>query len=56
MNKVQEFYLHLSYSKLQNSAMTTSHLYTLLAGMFEKKKNDKRWENVGSNRWMRKAI
>ena len=35
---VQEFYLHLSYSKLQNAAMTTDNIYTLLAGIFEKKK------------------
>ena len=34
---VQEFYLHLSYSKLQNAATTTDHLCTLLARMFEKK-------------------
>ena len=34
---VQEFYLHLSYSKLQNAAMTTAHLYKLLASTFEEK-------------------
>ena len=34
---VQEFHLHLSYSKLQNSATNTAHLYTLLDRMFEKK-------------------
>ena len=34
---VLEFYLHLSYSKLQNSATATAHLYTLLDRMFEKK-------------------
>ena len=52
---VREFNLHLSDSRLQNSAMTTDHLYTLLARMFEKKR-DKRWNNVGSNIWMRKAV
>ena len=52
---VREFYLHLSDSKLQNSATATAHLHTLLAKTFEKK-NDKRWKNVGSNRWMRKAV
>ena len=35
---VQEFYLHLSDSKLKNYATTTAHLYTLLASMFEEKK------------------
>ena len=35
---VREFCLHLSDSKLQNSATTTAHLYTLLAKMFEKNK------------------
>ena len=34
---VQEFHLNLYDSKLQNSATTTAHLYTLLARMFEKK-------------------
>ena len=34
---VREFYLHLSDSKLQNAATTTSHLHTLLAKVFEKK-------------------
>ena len=34
---VQEFYLYSSYSKLQNAATTTAHLYTLLAKVFEKK-------------------
>ena len=34
---VQDFHLHLSDSKLQNDAMTTAHLYTLLARMFDKK-------------------
>ena len=34
---VQEFHLHLSGSKLQNTATTTAHLYKLLARMFEKK-------------------
>ena len=33
---VREFNSHLSDSKLQNAATTTAHLYTLLAGMFEK--------------------
>ena len=52
---VREFHLNLSDSKLQNAAMTTAHLYTLLARIFEKK-NDKRRNNVGSNRWVRKAV
>ena len=30
---VQEFHLHLSDSNLQNDAMTTAHLYTLLASI-----------------------
>ena len=34
---VREFHLHLSDSKLQNAATTTSHLYKLLARMFEGK-------------------
>ena len=34
---VQDFHLHLSDSKLKNAATTTAHLYTLLAGMFDKK-------------------
>ena len=54
-DKVREFYLYLSDSKLQNAATTTAHLHKLLAKVFEKK-NDKRWNNVGSNRWMRKAV
>ena len=33
---VREFHLHLSYSKLQNSATNTAHLHTLFARMFEK--------------------
>ena len=37
---IQEFYLHLSYSKLQNAATTTAHLHTLLVKV--KKTNDKR--------------
>ena len=52
---VQEFYLHLSDSKLQNDARTTAHLHTLLENVFEGK-NDKRWNNVGSNIRMRKAV
>ena len=55
-DKIREFHLHLSDSKLQNAATTTAHLYTLLASIFEKKTNDKRWNNVGSNRWMRKVV
>ena len=35
---VRDFYLHLSYSKLQNTATTTAHLYTLLARMFGEKR------------------
>ena len=34
---VQEFYLNLSDSKLQNAATDTDNLYKLLARMFEKK-------------------
>ena len=34
---VREFHLHSSYSKMQNAAMTTARIYTLLAMMFEKK-------------------
>ena len=52
---VQDFHLHLSDSKLKNAATTTAILYTLLARMFEKK-NYKRWNSVGSNRWMLKAV
>ena len=52
---VREFHLHLSASKLQNTATATAHLYKFLARVFEKK-NDKRWNNVGSNRWMRKSV
>ena len=52
---VREFHLHLSDSKLQNSATTTDHIFTLLARMFEKN-NYNRWNNVGSNRWMHKAV
>ena len=37
-DKVQDFHLHLSDSKLQNAATTTSRLYSLLARVFEKKK------------------
>ena len=35
-DKVRYLYLYLSYSKLQNFAITTAHLYTILAIMFEK--------------------
>ena len=52
---VREFYLHFSDSKLQNAATATARLYTLLASMFDKK-NDKSWNNLGSNRWTRKAV
>ena len=38
---VQEFYLHLSDSKLLNAATTTAHLNTLLANVL-RKTNDKR--------------
>ena len=34
---IRQFHLHLSDSKLQNAATTTSHLYKLLARMFEGK-------------------
>ena len=36
-NTVQEFHLHLSFSKLQNAATATAHLYKLLARIIEKK-------------------
>ena len=52
---LREFHLHLSDSKLQNAATTTDHLYTLLARML-KKTTDKRWNNVGSDIWTRKAV
>ena len=52
---LRDFYLHLSDSKLQNAATTTAHLHTLLAKKL-RKTNDKRWKNVGSNRWIRKAV
>ena len=39
---VWESYFHLYYSKLQNVATTTAHLYTLLARMFEKNRNVER--------------
>ena len=35
---VKEFHLHVSDSKMQNSATTTAQLYTLLAKLFEKNK------------------
>ena len=52
---VREFHLHLSDSKLQNYATTTAHLHTLLSKDL-RKTYYKRWNNVGSNRWMRKAV
>ena len=55
IDTVRKFHLHLSHSKMKNAATNTAYLYTLLAGIFEKK-NDKRCNNVGSNRWMRKAV
>ena len=33
---IRQFHLHLSYSKLQNAAMTTAHFYRLLYRVFEK--------------------
>ena len=33
-NTIRKFHLHLSDSKLQNSATTTAHLYTLLSNVF----------------------
>ena len=51
---VQQFNLYLSDSKLKNDAITTAHFYTLLARIFDKK-NDRRWNNVGSNRLMRES-
>ena len=35
---VREFHLHLSDSKLQNSATTTAHLHKLLANVLRKNK------------------
>ena len=35
---VRDYQLNLSDSKLQNSATTTAHIYTLLARIFEKNK------------------
>ena len=35
---VRDYHLNLSDSKLQNSATTTAHIYTLLARIFEKNK------------------
>ena len=35
---IREFHLHLSDSKLQNSATTTAHLHKLLAKVFDLKK------------------
>ena len=52
----KEFHLHLSDLKLQNYSTTTAHFYTLLASMFDEKTDDKRWNNLGSNRWMRKTL
>ena len=37
-DKIREFYLHLSYSKLQNAATTTAHLHTLLEKVLRKNK------------------
>ena len=52
---VQEFYLHLSDSKLKMSLrlqLISIHCWLV----FLRKKNDKRCNNVGSNRWMRKSV
>ena len=35
---IQEFYLHLSNSKLQNAATNTTYIHTSLAKVFETKK------------------
>ena len=35
---MREFHLHLSNSKLQNSATTTAHLHTLLEKVFDENK------------------
>ena len=37
-DRIREFHLHLSDSKMQNVVTTTAHLYTLLAKGFDKKK------------------
>ena len=46
---VREFHLHLPHSKLQNAAMTTARLYTLLSRMFDKKqmiRGGKMWDQI----------
>ena len=48
-DRIREFHLHLSDSKLQNAATTTAHLYTLLAKVFEKKqmiRGRTRWDQT----------
>ena len=54
---VQEFYLHLSDSQLQNAATTTTHLISIHYWQkFLRKTNNKSWNNVGSNIRMRKLV
>ena len=36
--RIREFHLHLSDSKLQNFVTTAAHIHTLLAKVFEKEK------------------
>ena len=48
---VQEFYLHLSDSKLKNDATTTANLYTLLARIFEEKQMIR-----GGTRWYKTDV
>ena len=46
---VREFHLHLSYSKMKNSATTIDHIHTLLARMFEIKKmisGGRMWDQI----------
>ena len=46
---IREFHLHLSDSKLPNSATTTAHIYTFLANVFEKKqmiRGRKMWDQT----------
>ena len=50
---VRDFYLYLSDSKTKHGATTTAHLYILLDRILENK-NEKRWDNAGSNICMRK--
>ena len=52
---VREFHLHLSGSKLKMPLRIQLISIHCLIG-FLREKNNKRWNNVVSNRWMRKAV